>query len=108
MHPPLVDAGGSPLDPDDLTRPPVNAKRLFFDWSSVAAIAIAAMTYAALAGDVKANAREIERLREAGDARAQSDVRIAETMATKEDVQRVSDQVQALALELRSSRGVVK
>lgn len=101
-HPTLVDADGSDLRNDQPPR--MNAKRLFFDWSSVVAVAIACMTYATLAGDVKANAREIERLRAAGEARAQADVQIAARMATKDDVQRVSDQVQALAQELRGAR----
>jgi len=103
MHPPFVDSAGAVIE-----QPPERSfsmKQLVFDWGGVVAIAIAAMTWATLTAQTTANTREIERLRAAGEARAVSDVRIAETMATKADVQRVSDQVQALALELRNGRG---
>lgn len=103
MHPPFVDAAGATIElPPERS---FNMKQLVFDWGGVVAIAIAAMTWATLTAETSANTREIERLRAAGDARAVADVRIAESMATKADVQRVSDQVQALALELRNTRG---
>lgn len=82
----------------------MNAKRIFFDWSSVVAIAGVVATWATLSSSVNAHDREIERLRAAKDARALADVRIAETMATKTDVREVRDQVSALAAELRSAR----
>lgn len=105
------DGGGEPVTIEQvgaiIEQPPERSfsmKQLVFDWGGVVAIAIAAMTWATLTAETSANTREIERLRAAGDARATADVRIAETMATKADVQRVSDQVQALALELRNGR----
>jgi hypothetical protein len=96
----LLDAAAESVDHEEIPR--VNVKRLLFDWSSVVAIAIAAMTWATLSSDVRANAREIERLRARDDARAIADVAIAANMATKLDVQRVSDQVTALAAQIRS------
>lgn len=101
-HVPLLDAEGQEL----VTPQPLgmNARRLFFDSASVVALVLAGMTYATLAGDVRNNTDDIKGLLVAKDVRAAADVRIAETMATKADVQRVSDQVQALAQELRSAR----
>lgn len=102
--PPLVDEDGISVHQND--RRSIDVKRLFFDWSSVVAIALAAMTYATLDNKTQTNADEIQRLRSAREERVAKDERIAETMATKADVQRVSDQVQALALELRRSRDI--
>lgn len=104
MHPPLVDQAGMPVDTDAPERASVSARRLFFDWSSVVAIVIAAMTYATLAGQVKTNTRELERIRAYEEQQRTDDIRIAETMATRADVRRVEDLVQALSLELRNAR----
>jgi len=105
MHPPLVDEAGHAVhDTDRRAGGGVGIKRLFFDWTGVVAVAMAAMTYASLAGTVQTNRQEIERLRVQNDARARSDVDIAARMATKDDVTRLAEQVQALATEVRRAR----
>jgi len=105
MHPPLVDTAGTPLENQE-TSAAVNVKRFIFDWSSLVAFVMVVLTWATLAAETASNTREIERLRAANEEHARSDIKIAETMATKADVQRVSDQVHALALELRNTRAV--
>lgn len=102
MHPPLVDGTGSEIPPDIPVS--MNLKRFLFDWSSVVAIVLATMTYATLTGDVRSNAREIERLRINNEERSKRDEVVAATMATRMDVQRVSDQVERLSSELRNAR----
>lgn len=81
-----------------------SVKQLFFDWSSVVAIGIAAITWGVTTNRIDNNTKEIERLRLRDDARVQSDIKIAADMATKTDVQRVSDKLDALANELRNAR----
>ena len=97
---PLLNADGD--EPESPSRHSV--KRLLFDWSSVAALMLAAMTWATLSVTVSRNSGEIDRLRAANDASVVSDLHIAADMATKADVREVRDQVTALARELREAR----
>lgn len=104
---PLIDAEGTQFVPDD-TPPTFGLKRWLFDWSSVVAIVIATMSYVSLQGDVRTNARELERktadimeLKAWKDERVREDRIVAQTMATRADVKEVADQVRALAAELR-------
>ncbi len=100
MNPPtILNASGDSPESRSL-----DVKRFLFDWAGVFAIAGGAMVWATTASNVASNTREIERLRIANEARGVADVRIASEMATKSDVQRVSDQVQALSVELRNAR----
>ena len=82
----------------------VSLKRLFFDYSSVVAIIIAAMTWATLQADVQHHERQLERLESSEQARQRGDVSIAERMATKDDVRDLSNKIDALAKELRERR----
>ncbi len=97
MMPPLVDAQGEEPERDSS----VNVKRLFLDWSGVLAIAVGAVMWGTTVKAVESNSHEIDRLRAINEARAAADVRLAADMATKSDVQRVSDQVQALSMQIR-------
>ena len=106
-HPsPIVDADGALQDSSTPERRGVGVKRLIFDWSSVVAIAIAAMTWATLAGDVRANKAEIDRLRAAKEQQTVWQQDVIATMAKRTDVEKVSDKVDALAAELRGARVV--
>lgn len=98
MMSPLVDAAGDP--PADTGT--VNVKKFVLDWSGILAIVAGAVAWTTTASGVDANSREIERLRIANDARAVYDVKQASEMATKSDVQRLSDQIQALSVEFRA------
>lgn len=100
----LVDADGDALANAQSDSRGLRVKRLLFDWSGIVAAVGMGMTWATLASNVGTNSREIERLRLAGEKRAESDVRLAETMATKTDVQQLSTQVQELAAEIRNAR----
>lgn len=102
-HSPLVNAAGVSLEHASPKRS-VAVKQFVFDWSGLVAIAVAAMTWGAVNNRLDTAEDEVRRLRALNDTRTQSDIQIAATMATKADVQRVSDQVQALAAELRSAR----
>lgn len=104
MTTPILDADGARVD--HTTDRAVTVKRLLFDWSSIVALMAAAASWGVNNSRIDTMSREVERLRATNDIRATADVRIAETMATKADVQRVSDQVQRLAEELRNARAV--
>jgi len=80
-------------------------KRFVVDWSGVLAIAAGAVAWGTTSGKVDANAREISLLRTANERRALADVTIATDMATKSDIQRLSDQIQTLSLEIRRTQG---
>ena len=82
----------------------LSAKRIFFDWTGVVAIVAGAVVWGTTSSLVASNTKEIERLRVANEARAIVDIKNATEMATKADVQRVSDQVLALSIELRNAR----
>lgn len=84
---------------------PIDAKRLFFDWSFIIPLVAGAIVWGAANNTITRNSEEIAMLRAANATRAASDIRIAEQMATRADVQKVSDQVQALAAELRNRAG---
>lgn len=101
MMSPLADASG------EHTEEPrsVNMKRLLFDWAGVIAIAGGAVGWGTTTSHVESNTREIERLRAANEARAVYDVKMAGEVATKTDVQRLSDQIQALSIEFRARAG---
>jgi hypothetical protein len=97
---PLVTVSGEEAD----VPPNGSIKRFVLDWSGMLAIVGVAVNWGTTSSHVGANTREIERLRAANESRAVSDVRTATEMATKSDVQRLSDQIQALSLEFRRAR----
>lgn len=100
--PHIVDVDGA--DIPNAHRAPMNVKQFVFDWSGILAVAGVCVGWGAMSSRVQTVEDEIRRLRSSNDSRAVTDVQIAATMATKQDVQRVSDQVQALAAELRNAR----
>lgn len=96
----LVDTDGMAME----VKEGKSVKQVLFDYSGIAAMVALGIAWGVVSNSIARNGTEIDRLRARDDARGISDVRLAQDMATKDDVQRVSDQVQALASELRRAR----
>ncbi len=64
-------------------------KQVVFNWTTVCTLIGAAAGYGVLQQRTDANAEEIRRLRTLNEARAESDVRVAREMVTKDDLNRV-------------------
>jgi len=93
MTSPLVDVAGHHSHPD---RRGARVKQVVFDWSGIVAIVGGVMWLATMASTVSASKAEIERLRVRDDQRAAE-------MATRSDVEKVSDKLDALATEMRAA-----
>lgn len=107
---PLVDAGGSEISVSHEHRGRRPMKQAVFDWSGVVGIVMAivgpAMVFASVQSKLDSAVREIERLRAADDRRIEWQSVIVGTMATRSDVEKVSNKLDALAAEMRNARGV--
>ena len=74
----------------------VDAKKIFFDWSGVVAIAMGAMAWGASVVRLNVVEAEIARLRTAAEEHNRESLVMARTLATEVDLQRVEDKVTAL------------
>lgn len=83
---------------------PMDAKRLFFDWSFLIPLVALAVAWGTISATVAKSAEEIKILREAREQDRAAALQTAEKMATREDVQRVIDQLNALSVEIRRQR----
>lgn len=110
MSNPLVDAGGSEISVSHEQRGRRPMKQAVFDWSGVVGIVMAivgpAMVFASVQSKLDSTMREVERLRTADDRRIEWQSVIVGTMATRDDVEKISNKLDALASEMRNARGI--
>lgn len=107
---PLGDAGGSEISVSHEHRGRRPMKQAVFDWSGVVGIVMAivgpAMVFASVRSDLSSTVREVERLRDDARQRSAWQEAIGREMATRADVEKISNKLDALASEMRNARGV--
>lgn len=89
-------------------RSAVSFKQVVFDYSGIVAIAAFAVGFGVLQNTVDSLKEEVRLLRIDKEARMQRDILMAEKTATKEDVQKIADQLTQVIIEIRSGRGLNK